>query len=65
MKVKAKERFQYYRNASLKLDIKEFRKLKEGKVADIPQAKIDEYPHLYELVEAPKSAGKQEVKDGN
>jgi hypothetical protein len=65
LKVKAKERFQYYRNASLKLDIKEFRKLKEGKVADIPENKVKEYPDLYEIVEAPKTATKQEVKDGN
>ena len=56
MKVKAKEEFKHYRNASLKLDKKDFRKLQEGKIVDIPKSKYDEYPHLYELI--------KEVKDG-
>lgn len=65
MKVKAKERFQYYRNASLKLELKEFRKLKEGKIADIPETKIKEYPHLYEIIKDDKTPSVKEVKDGN
>ncbi|KPK95791.1 hypothetical protein AMJ80_03515 [bacterium SM23_31] len=50
-KVKAKEDFKYYRNASLKLDKKDFRKLQEGKIVDIPKNKIDEYPHIYEILD--------------
>lgn len=54
MRVKAKEDFKYYRNASLKLKKEDFRKLQAGKIVDITKDKYDEYPHLYE-----------EVKDGN
>ena len=51
MKVKAKEKFNTYRNVTLKLPKKDFRSLQAGKIVDIPKNKIDEYPHLYEVVE--------------
>jgi len=51
MKVKATELFSNYRNASLKLEKKDFRKLQEGKEVDIPKSKIEEYPHLYVVSE--------------
>jgi len=54
MKVKAEEDFKYYRNMVLKLDKKDFRALKAGKIVDINKSKIDDYPYLY-----------KEVKDGN
>ena len=51
MKVKANERFKYYRNASLKLPKSDFRKLQDGKVVDIPKNKYDDYPFLYEVLD--------------
>ena len=60
MKVKAKDKFKYYRNASLKLDKKDFRKLQDGKAVDISKSKVDEYPFLYEVVSPDKG-----VEDGN
>ena len=51
MKVKAKEKFNQYRNASLKLPKEDFRKLQAGKTVDIPKNKYEEYPELYEVVE--------------
>ena len=51
MKVKANEKFKYYRNASLKLPKADFRKLQDGKVVDIPKNKYDDYPFLYELLD--------------
>ena len=42
MKVKANDRFKFYRNASLKLEKKDFRKIQDGKEVDIPKSKYDE-----------------------
>ena len=50
MKVQAKKEFNQYRNASLKLDKKDYRKLQAGKIVDIPKNKVEEYPHIYEVV---------------
>ena len=60
MRVKASDKFKHYRNASLKLDKKDFRKLQAGKEVDIPKSKYDEYPHIYT-----EAKGAVEVKDGN
>lgn len=60
MRVKATEQFKHYRNASLKLDKKDFRKLQAGKEVDIPKSKYDEYPHIYTQVK-----GAEEVKNGS
>ena len=57
MKVKAKVKFKSYRNASLKLPKKDFRKLQEGKDVEIKKSDYDKYPDIYEIVE--------EVKDGD
>lgn len=54
MKVKATDKFKYYRNASLKLDKKDFRKLQDGKEVEVTKQKFDEYPGIW-----------VEVKDGN
>ena len=51
MKVKATIDFRSYRNASLKLPKADFRKLQAGKVVDVPKAKVDEYPHIYVIVD--------------
>ena len=48
LKVKANKLFKFYRNASLKLDKKDYRKLQDGKVVDIPKSKYDEYPQIYD-----------------
>ena len=61
MKVKATEQFKHYRNASLGLDKKDFRKLQAGKEVDIPKSKYDEYPHIYKVFKV----GAEEVKHGN
>ena len=50
MKVKANDLFKQYRNASLKLDKKDYRKLQAGKIVDVPKNKIEDYPHIYEVV---------------
>ena len=61
MKVKAKKKFNTYRNASLKLPKKDYRDLQAGKTVDIPKNKVDEYPDIYEVVDK-----QPEVKlDGN
>ena len=57
MKVKAKVKFKSYRNASLKLPVKDFRKLQAGKTVEIKKSDYDKYPDIYEIVE--------EVKNGN
>ena len=58
MKVKGTKLFNQYRNATLKLEYKDFNDLQAGKIVDIAKSKIDEYPDLYEVV------GKQsEVKE--
>ena len=59
MKVKAKPDFQKYRNASLKLPNKDFRKLQDGKVVEIKQSDYDKYEHIYEVIKG------VEVKDGD
>ena len=51
MKVKAKEKFLTYRNASLKLPKKDYRDLQAGKIVDVAKNKIDDYPDIYEVVE--------------
>ena len=50
MKVKANDKFKNYRNASLKLDKKDYRKLQQGKTIELSKSKIEEYPHIYEEV---------------
>ena len=54
MKVKATEKFKYMRNASLKLDKKDYRKLQAGKEVEISKDKFEKYPDIW-----------VEVKDGN
>ena len=60
MKVKATIDFRSYRNASLKLPKADFRKLQAGKVVDVLKNKIDERPHLYEIVDSKEKV--EEVK---
>ena len=57
---KAKEDFKYYRNAVLKLPIKDFRDLQAGKVVDISKEKYEEYPHIYELNKEVNNGNKQD-----
>ena len=59
MKVKANEKFGQYRNQVLKLDLKIFRSLQAGKEVELSEAKIKEYPHIYDVGKV------KEVKDGD
>ena len=47
MKVKATEKFKYMRNASLKLDKKDYRKLQAGKEVEISKDKFEKYPDIW------------------
>ena len=57
LKVKAGDRFNYYRNLVLGLDDKDFKVLKAGKEVSIDQTIVNKCPKAFEIVKGGKEYG--------
>ena len=60
IKVKAGERFNFYRNKVLGLPVKDFRALQSGKEIEVLQSIVDNHPKAFKIVKVAK-----EIKYGN
>jgi len=62
IKVKAGERFNFYRNKVLGLPVKDFRALQDGKEIEVLKTSYDNHPKAFDIKVKTKV---EEVKHGN